>query len=91
MRCAVGGLLPSGMVERGAIRAVAGGPWARARFRGRARAAPAARLPEFLDHVTIPALAVGESRLDVLLRRYGSDVSVNVLRRDGDAQVTVTL
>lgn len=49
------------------------------------------RLPEFLDHVTIPALAVGESRLDILLRRYGSDVSVNVPRRDGDAQVTVTL
>ena len=49
------------------------------------------RLPEFLDHVTVPALAVGESRLDILLRRYGSDVSVNVLRRDRDAQVTVTL
>ncbi len=48
------------------------------------------RLPEFLDHVTVPALAVSESRLDKL-RRYGSDVSVNVPRRDGDAQVTVTL
>ncbi len=43
VRCAVGGLLPSGMVEHGAIRAVAGGPWARARFRGRAHAAPAAK------------------------------------------------
>ncbi|MFQ6017060.1 MAG: glycogen debranching N-terminal domain-containing protein [Kiloniellaceae bacterium] len=49
------------------------------------------RLPTFLDQVTIRSLAVGGGRLDILLRRYGSDVSVNVLRRDGDAQVAVTL
>ncbi len=47
------------------------------------------RLPDFLDEVTIRSLAVGNSRLDILLRRYGADVSVNVLRRDGDAQVAV--
>jgi glycogen debranching enzyme len=49
------------------------------------------RLPGFLDEVTIRALALGASRFDLLLRRYGADVSVNVLRRDGSAQVSVTL
>ena len=48
------------------------------------------RLPAFLDEVTIRSLAIGGSRLDILLRRYGSDVSVDVIRRDGDAQVAVT-
>ncbi|MFQ5774378.1 MAG: glycogen debranching N-terminal domain-containing protein [Kiloniellaceae bacterium] len=48
-------------------------------------------MPDFLDQVTIRSLAVGNSRLDILLRRYGSDVSVNVLRREGDAHVAVTL
>ena len=49
------------------------------------------RLPPFLDQVIIRSLAVGTSRLDVLLRRYGADVSVNVLRADGDARVEVIL
>jgi glycogen debranching enzyme len=49
------------------------------------------RLPSFLDEVTIRALALGASQSDMLLRRYGSEVSVNVLRRSGDAQVAVTL
>lgn len=49
------------------------------------------RLPAFLDEVTIRGLVIGASRLDILLRRYGSEVSVNVLRREGDAQVSVTL
>ncbi len=47
------------------------------------------RLPAFLDEVVICSLALGGSRLDILLRRYDSDVSVNVLRRVGDAQVEV--
>lgn len=49
------------------------------------------RLPDFLDEVTIRSLALGDSRLDLLLRRYGAEVSVNVLRRIGDTQVVVTL
>jgi glycogen debranching enzyme len=49
------------------------------------------RLPGFLDEVKIRALALGASRCDMLLRRHGSEVSVNVLRRSGDAQVAVTL
>jgi glycogen debranching enzyme len=49
------------------------------------------RLPEFLDEVTIRSLAIGNSRLDILLRRYADDVSVNVLRREGHAEVEVVI
>jgi glycogen debranching enzyme len=49
------------------------------------------RLPTFLNEVIVRALAAGDSRLDVLLRRYGADTSVNVLRRTGSADVAVTL
>ncbi|HKT18471.1 MAG TPA: amylo-alpha-1,6-glucosidase [Stellaceae bacterium] len=47
------------------------------------------RLPMFLDEVTIRALALRGSRLNILLRRYGTDVSVNVVERTGEARVTV--
>jgi hypothetical protein len=49
------------------------------------------RLPDFLDHVTIRGLRAGTSKLDVMLRRYGSDVSINVLGRTGEGGVVVTL
>lgn len=49
------------------------------------------RLPEFLDEVVLRSLAIGESRLDLLLRRYGTDVSVNVLSRQGPAQAAIRL
>ena len=48
-------------------------------------------LPEFLDEVVIRALRVGDSRFDVMLRRHGADVSVNVLDRVGDGRVAITL
>ncbi|MGH7034458.1 MAG: MGH1-like glycoside hydrolase domain-containing protein, partial [Stellaceae bacterium] len=47
------------------------------------------RLPMFLDEVTIRSLSAGGARADIRLRRYGADVSVNVLDRKGDARVTV--
>ncbi|MBX9932402.1 MAG: amylo-alpha-1,6-glucosidase [Methylobacterium sp.] len=46
-------------------------------------------LPSFLDGVSIFNLKLGESRIDLRLQRYGDDVTVNVLRRKGDAQVSV--
>jgi glycogen debranching enzyme len=46
-------------------------------------------LPDFLDRVTIRSLSVGEARVDILLQRHASDVSVNVLRRVGSAEVMV--
>jgi glycogen debranching enzyme len=49
------------------------------------------RLPDFLDHVVIRNLEVGDSRFDLMLRRYGGDVSVNVLDRRGDGRIAITL
>jgi glycogen debranching enzyme len=49
------------------------------------------RLPDFLDQVEIRRLRVGASSFDIMLRRYGADVSVNVLDRQGDGRVVITL
>jgi glycogen debranching enzyme len=49
------------------------------------------RLPEFLDQLVIRGLSVGDSRFDVMLRRHGADVSVNVLERVGKGRVAITL
>ena len=47
-------------------------------------------LPRFLDELVIRSLRLGETRVDVLLRRYEDDVSVNVLGRNDGVAVTVT-
>jgi glycogen debranching enzyme len=49
------------------------------------------RPPEFLDQVVIRGLRVGDSRFDIVLRRHGTDVSVNVLERFGKGRVAITL
>ena len=46
-------------------------------------------LPPFLDGVSIFNLKLGTSRVDLRLQRYGTDVTVNVLRRTGDAQISL--
>ncbi|WP_298952612.1 amylo-alpha-1,6-glucosidase [uncultured Methylobacterium sp.] len=46
-------------------------------------------LPGFLDEVLIRNLKLGGSRVDLLLHRHGADVTVNVLKRRGDAQVVL--
>jgi glycogen debranching enzyme len=46
-------------------------------------------LSDFVDEITIRSLAVGDGKVDVVLRRHSTDLSVNVLRRQGRAQVTV--
>ncbi|GJD96797.1 amylo-alpha-1,6-glucosidase [Methylobacterium iners] len=46
-------------------------------------------LPAFLDGISIFNLKLGDSRLDLRLQRYGEDVTVNVLKRKGDAQVSL--
>lgn len=47
-------------------------------------------LPAFLDEVVLKRLAVAEGSVDVVLRRAGGEVAVNVLERRGDVRVTVT-
>ncbi|MGH2416893.1 MAG: amylo-alpha-1,6-glucosidase, partial [Candidatus Limnocylindria bacterium] len=46
-----------------------------------------ARLPLFLDHLTIENLAVGDARIDLRLDRQETGVGLNVLKRRGDVEV----
>ncbi len=44
-------------------------------------------LPEFLDEVRMHGLTLGDTTVDVMLRRHESDVAVTVLNRTGNARV----
>jgi glycogen debranching enzyme len=46
-------------------------------------------LPSFLDQVIIRNLRVGSASIDIALSRYGEDVGINVLRREGTVDVVV--
>ena len=47
------------------------------------------RLPAFIDWLVVKRLCVGESRLDLVVRRHDSSVAVNLLAREGGAEVEV--
>ena len=47
------------------------------------------RLPVFLDEVILRNLQLGKSSVDLKLHRHGTEVSVEVLRRTGQLQVSV--
>ena len=49
------------------------------------------RLPSSLESLVVRRLQVGESRLDLLLRRQESSVAVTLLSREGAAEVEVVL
>ena len=49
------------------------------------------QLPDYLSHVEIRDLRVGESTVDLLFHRHTRDVGVNVLRKEGDVAVSVEL
>ncbi|HEY3077437.1 MAG TPA: amylo-alpha-1,6-glucosidase [Burkholderiales bacterium] len=49
------------------------------------------RLPHFLDWMAVKRLRVGEASVDLMLRRHDSSVAVNLLARDGAAEVEVML
>jgi glycogen debranching enzyme len=46
-------------------------------------------LPDYLKEIQIKGLRVGDASVDLLLARHGSDVGVNVLRREGKVTVAV--
>ena len=46
-----------------------------------------ARMPSFLDELVIRGLRLGSSSADVRLRRDGNDITVSVLKREGDARI----
>jgi glycogen debranching enzyme len=48
------------------------------------------RLPERLHSLEVHGLPIGEATVDLLLRRHGDGVAVNIVRRQGDAEI-VTL
>jgi glycogen debranching enzyme len=47
-------------------------------------------LPAFLDELRVDGLRLGKAEVDVLFRRHVNDVAVNVVRRVGEVEVTVT-
>jgi glycogen debranching enzyme len=49
------------------------------------------RLPPFIDSLVVRGLSVGASRIDLLFRRHDASVSVNLLSREGNAEVEVLL
>lgn len=48
------------------------------------------RLPARLDWLRLEGVGIGDGRADLLLRRVGDHVSVDVLRRDGSIEIAVT-
>jgi glycogen debranching enzyme len=47
------------------------------------------RLPSFLDEVTLRNLQLGESSVDVKVRRHQNDVSLEILQTHGKVQVSI--
>jgi len=45
------------------------------------------QLPSFLDEVTLRNLRLGQSALDLRLRRHGTDVSLEVVHNEGEIRV----
>ena len=45
------------------------------------------RLPAFLEEVTLRNLHLGQSTVDLMLRRHDNDVSIQVLRNDGQIRI----
>lgn len=44
-------------------------------------------LPQVLKEVYIDNLSVGDASVDLVIQRYGNDVGINVVRRDGDVEI----
>jgi glycogen debranching enzyme len=47
------------------------------------------QLPVFLDTVTITNLSLGNSSIDLRLQRYPNNVGINLLRKEGKAEVVI--
>jgi glycogen debranching enzyme len=46
------------------------------------------RLPDFLDQVTLRNLRLGQSTVDLIVRRYGNDVSIQTFRNEGQIRIS---
>jgi glycogen debranching enzyme len=47
-------------------------------------------LPEFMHHVRLRNLKVGEGRVDLVVQRKGDDLGINVLKREGGVRVVLS-
>jgi len=47
-------------------------------------------LPSFVNEIVLRNLSVADAEIDVLLRRTGDDVLLEVLRRTGDCEIVTT-
>ena len=84
-----GGLRPSGLVRRLGVLTVQAclgleinAPEAEIHFNR-------PRLPAVLDELRIHNLEVAGATVDLLLDRHEEGIGINVLRREGDVQITV--
>ena len=48
-------------------------------------------LPEFLRELQICNIRVGDGSIDLAFQRHANDVSINVLRKEGDVHVNVAI
>ena len=49
------------------------------------------RLPTFLNEVVVRDLQLGPSSVDLVVRRHGDEVSLEVLRTRGQIQVSIVM
>jgi glycogen debranching enzyme len=47
-------------------------------------------LPDFLDEVVLRNLRLGKSSLDLAIRQHANDISLHILRNDGNMRVSIT-
>ena len=40
-----------------------------------------------MDNLSVRGLPIGDASVDLFLQRHGENVSVNILRRTGDAEI----
>jgi glycogen debranching enzyme len=49
------------------------------------------RLPAFIDWIRIERLKLGEAAVDLILNRYENNVGIDILRREGDIAISVSV
>jgi hypothetical protein len=84
-------LLATGVGERNPIQPASSRPRAGARPAAKEVRLRSPRLPKFLDEVILRNLQVGDSSVDIAVRRHGENVSLSVLKTQGVIEVSVFL
>ncbi len=48
-------------------------------------------LPQFVDRLRLADLRAGDAVVDIEFERHGEDVGVNVIRKEGEVEISVVL